>query len=129
MPIVPRRQVMKPGVAHRSNGETNFHGQKVPGFRFDGSGKSFQTASTDAIKNNGGSWFNIAHNTTSGVGQNAVEIAAEAIKLGGDWFGGYRKGQGPRNHGSKSNARKHASALIAKIPFPLAQYIARCFKP
>ena len=26
-------------------------GQKVPGFRFDGSGKSFQTASVDGIKN------------------------------------------------------------------------------
>ncbi len=30
---------------------------------------------------------------------------------------------------SKSNARKAASAQIAKIPFPLAQYIAQHFKP
>ena len=30
---------------------------------------------------------------------------------------------------SRSEARKHASAMIAKIPFPLAQYIARVFKP
>jgi hypothetical protein len=30
------------------------------------------------------------------------------------------------SHGEK---RKRASALIAKIPFPLAQHIARCFKP
>jgi hypothetical protein len=30
---------------------------------------------------------------------------------------------------SKSPARKAASAQIAKIPFPLAQYIARCFLP
>jgi site-specific DNA-cytosine methylase len=30
---------------------------------------------------------------------------------------------------SKSSARKAASAQIAKIPFPLAQHIARCFKP
>jgi hypothetical protein len=29
---------------------------------------------------------------------------------------------------SKSTQRKQASAEIAKIPFPLAQYIARCFK-
>ena len=67
---------------------------KVPGFRFDGSGGSFQTASVGvkvpgmnwsgsnkpgykaqafndtAIKNGGGSWFKIAHNTTSGKGQN-----------------------------------------------------------
>lgn len=33
-----------------------------------------------------------------------------------------------RKHGSKSKARKAASAEIAKIPFPLAQHIARCFK-
>jgi hypothetical protein len=30
---------------------------------------------------------------------------------------------------SKSPARKAASARIAKIPFPLAQYIAQVFKP
>ena len=38
----------------------------VGGFRFDGSGGSFQTASV----NDGGSWFAVAHNTTSGHGQN-----------------------------------------------------------
>jgi hypothetical protein len=156
---------------------------KVPGFRFDGSGGSFQTASVKAtgqnwnrytetgevsphwrmeglktnthgesIKNNGGSWFNVAHNTVSGRGQNPVHnghdeglkgpktkwrdngcrasnrmTATDEIKLGGDWFNGYRKGQGPRNHASKSSAR--ARAEIAKIPFPLAQHIARCFRP
>lgn len=75
-----------------------FKGSKVAGFRFDGSGKSFQSASVaetghksqgmnwsdqskrgqdftrlagnQATKNNGGSWFNVAHNTTSGKGQN-----------------------------------------------------------
>ena len=36
---------------------------------------------------------------------------------------------GAAQHGSKSNARKAASALIAKIPFPLSSHIARCFKP
>jgi hypothetical protein len=34
-----------------------------------------------------------------------------------------------RMHGSKSPQRKAASAAIAKIPFPLAQYVARSFKP
>src|SRR6185369_3220372 len=32
---------------------------KVPGFRFDGSGRSFQTASVEGLKNSGGSWLNI----------------------------------------------------------------------
>ena len=40
--------------------------------------------------------------------------------------GGY---PGTLKHGSKSSSRKAASALIAKIPFPLSSHIARCFKP
>jgi len=32
-------------------------------------------------------------------------------------------------YGSKSSARKAASALIAKIPFELARYIAKVYKP
>jgi hypothetical protein len=35
----------------------------------------------------------------------------------------------PRNYFSKSNARKAASAEIARIPFALASYIARAFRP
>lgn len=61
------------------------------------------------IKNGGGSWFNVAHNTYSGVGQNPVNCSEQ------------------RKHSSKSNSRKAASAQIAKIPLPLAQHIARCY--
>jgi hypothetical protein len=32
-------------------------------------------------------------------------------------------------HNSKSDSRKAASAMIAKIPFKLAKYIARIYKP
>jgi hypothetical protein len=32
-------------------------------------------------------------------------------------------------HGSASKSRKAASAQIAKIPLPLSQWIARCYKP
>lgn len=35
---------------------------------------------------------------------------------------------GAARHGSRSASRKAASAMIAKIPFPLAQHIARCFR-
>ena len=35
---------------------------------------------------------------------------------------------GAASHGSKSNSRKAATAQIAKIPYPLALYIARVFK-
>ena len=51
------------------------------------------------------------------------------VKLGGSWFHGYRKGQGPRNHGSNSKGRNAASAMIAKIPEPLSRHIARCYLP
>jgi hypothetical protein len=42
---------------------------------------------------------------------------------GPDWFDG-----GAAAHGSNSVKRKAASALIAKIPFPLAQHIAHSFR-
>jgi hypothetical protein len=74
---------------------------KVPGFRFDGSGKSFQSASVEHTKNTGGSWFNVAHNTTSGCGNNpdgrkgiphrtaghwTNPAEHEGVKQGGSWF-------------------------------------------
>ncbi len=50
----------------------------------------------------------------------------DGIKQGGEWWS---DNNGLRQFSSRSNARKQASALIAKIPFPLAQHIARVFKP
>ena len=43
---------------------------------------------------------------------------------GNKWFQ-----DGAAKYGSRSNSRKAASAMIAKIPFPLAQHIARCYYP
>lgn len=112
----------------------------------------------DGRKNDGGSWFNIAHNTDSGVGQNPVEriacglkvpgikfsevgfnVAAaqryranqtpDGIKQGGDWFGKGEDMPISRRTSSRSDSRKAASAMIAEIPFNLAQWIARVFKP
>ena len=60
---------------------------------------------------------------------------ATAIKVSVDWFGSYaeQKAAGTispgRLHGKGSPARKAASAQIAKIPFELASYIARVYKP
>jgi len=112
MPMVKQREVMKAGVTHRSDGSTNFHGHK----------------------NNGGSWFAIAHNTTSGHSQNARDqLIAEGRKHKDQ--DGYERNH-PSKFGwkkprtsSKSNARKAASAVIAKIPLPLSRYIASVFKP
>jgi hypothetical protein len=75
--------------------------RKVSGFRFDGeSHGSFQTAAVN-----------------------------EAIKNGGDWFSSGENCSLQRRQSSMGTSRKAASAHIAKIPFPLAQHIARCFLP
>lgn len=52
----------------------------------------------------------------------------DGIKQGGDWFNQSQRSIS-RQFSSKSKARKAASAAIAKIPFPLAQHIARVWKP
>lgn len=75
-------------------------GLKVPGFRFDGSGRSFQTASVEGVKMGSGGWFNDSDNP------NRISLIS-----------------------SKSPARKAASAKIAKIPAVLSEWIGRCYLP
>lgn len=72
-------------------------GRKLPGFRFDGSGKSFQSASVEGVKHHGS---------------------------GAVWFD-----TGPSALPSASPPRKMASAMIAKIPLPLARHIGAVFHP
>jgi hypothetical protein len=120
------------------------HGQ--PGYA-DGPGKCFRDS---AIKNDGGSWFNVAHNTTSGHGQNpdgrkttghvnrraghdhtrhlTNQAESDAVKQGGTWFHDSREHTLCR-HSSGSSARKAASAKISKIPFRLARHIAWYYYP
>ncbi len=87
-------------------------------------GGSFQSA---AVKNNGGSWFNIGSPGQTETNRNPVNGTkgfTTDLGRGHDWR------QDPCGRfNSKSNARKAASAQIAKIPFPLAQHIARVYKP
>lgn len=54
--------------------------------------------------------------------------AFNGLKCGGDWFNASQPSIS-RMTSSKSPARARAVANISKIPFPLAQYIARIFKP
>ena len=155
MPMTAARQVMKAGVTHRSDGATNFHGSKVPGFRFDGSGKSFQSASVEhtgvkapgmnwsdqtkrgqdftriagnhATKNAGGSWFNIGSPGQKVTNQNPVHKLSSGTKIGGDRLSDPESTC--RKRCSKSPGRKMASAMIAKIPLPLSRHIARTYLP
>ena len=80
-------------------------------------------------KNDGGSWFNVAHNTTSGHGQNPD--GRKVTKNGTGGYGGsFGWDDSPMRRGtSKGAARKAASAHIAKIPLPLSRWIAQAWYP
>lgn len=56
-------------------------------------------------------------------------VEETGTKQGGDWFDANCESSMSRLYGSKSPKRKAASAMIAKIPLPLAQWIARVYKP
>ena len=101
---------------------------KVNGFRFDGSGKTFQTASVKETgrKTQGMNWANRAlrgQDFTRVAGKQVAE-GRKAAGAGAVWFD-----QNLCSMSSKSSSRKAASAAIAKIPLPLAQHIARYWFP
>lgn len=127
----------KPGLDFTRLAGKHAEGLKVPGFRFDGSKKCFQQAAADGLKNDGGSWFNVGPRGEKGHNNNPArgQSIGEGIKQPG--IGGKRsngKGDawfqdGAARHGSKSNSRKAASAMIAKIPLPLCRHIAAVYRP
>lgn len=99
---------------------------KVPGFRFDGSGRSFQTASVEATgtKHDNSGWN--ANGTLVSSGR-MVRDGVKQHKSGRAWFADPDSISGSTS--SKSSARKAASAAIAKIPFVLARHVANVWKP
>lgn len=107
-------------------------GQKVPGFRFDGSGKSFQSASVNGFKGAGPKWDPA---TKSGAhGMKRWTNPAEGLKLKDQ--DGYERShpkffgwKSPRTSSANVSARKMASAMIAKIPLALSTHIARHYHP
>ncbi len=109
---------------------------KVPGFRFDGSGRSFQTASVEesGIKAPGMNWSDRTlrgQDFTRVAGKRAARDGIKQAGIGGERNNGkgdawFQDGAAP--HGSKSPARKAASAMIAKIPLPLSRHIAATYR-
>ena len=103
-------------------------GEKVPMnfHEFENTGKpgrSFQSVAVESKgvkQSQGGTWF--------GDYQAQKEELLNGTKCGGDWFNSEQVSLS-RLYSSKSPARKAASAMIAKIPFALAQYVAQSFKP
>jgi hypothetical protein len=114
-------------MRRNEDGEYTRMGLKGPGGDWFKDGRQGQDACAEGIKQHGSGpeWFDKALD----------ERRKEATKAGGDWFGPYaqQKANGTispgRLHGSRSDSRKAASALIAEIPFTLAEWIARCFTP
>ena len=111
-------------------------GAKNPGFRFDGSGRSFQSESVarhvDGVKVPS----DAGRRTTPGNGARFTSIEPAEGRKGaeGAWFNDKKRaGQGETGElsrsGSKSPARKAAAARIAKIPLPLSSWVARTYKP
>ena len=101
-------------------------GRKVPGFRFDGSGRSFQTASVEGMKH-GGDRFSDPSSPSRQGGQIKTKVIAEGRKgagAGAEWFDGNLCVKS-----SNSPARKLASTAIAKIPMPLARHIGKVYRP
>lgn len=115
---------------------------------------SGQKRNPDGTAHPQGSWFRIADSSQgdrgskvptegegrrAGIGKGArftsrdcgAESTSVKQSMGrGDWFSKEaRDGGASARYGSKSNARKAASAMIAKIPFPLSSYIARVHMP
>lgn len=104
-------QAKNPGAdwnRFRKQGDVSPHwrveaGNKVPGFRFDGSGRSFQSASVDGLKLKDADGYERLHPNAFG------------------W-------KSPRTTSGNVPARKQASAMIAKIPLPLARHIAAVYR-
>jgi hypothetical protein len=123
------------GAVERHNPD----GRKVPGIKLSEVGFNVAAAQRyrEGVKH-GGSWFNIGSPGQKVTGQNPDgrplktvghinQRESDAVKQHGSgpvWFD-----TGIAKHSSRSDSRKAASAMIAKIPFPLAQHIAKCFKP
>jgi hypothetical protein len=98
-------------------------GWRPPGHPDHVPGLAFNSHAERATKDTGGSWFNVAHNTTSGKGRNPDGRKQPGLS-GPACFD-----HGAASHSSKSKSRKFASAMIAKIPLVLSRHIARTYKP
>lgn len=96
-------------------------------------GLAFNGHAERAIKNDGGSWFNIGSPGQKVTNRNPVHAGTKGEA--GGWFNdNKRSGKDSSTgilsrSGSKSSVRRAASAAIARIPDALSQHIAHTFYP
>jgi hypothetical protein len=108
---------------------------KVPSFRFDGSGKSFQSASVRRTDVGKGARFTSRDCGVEGRKRPGISFREEGFNctLARQLAPTLKRGavklseEDRRQH--LSSARKAASAKIAKIPLALGSHIARVYKP
>jgi hypothetical protein len=149
---------LMPKTFHLKNPGRNFHYPEkygIPSPSFHGHDGEQAIVRAEHIKNEGGSWFAIGSPGQTDVGRNPVKegrkvpgirlsdvgfnVAAaqrfrEGVKAEADGKGGYGgsfgwDGSPMRRGNSKSDSRKAASAMIAKIPLALSSHIARVYHP
>jgi hypothetical protein len=105
------------------------NGRKGPGGDWFENGRQGQDACAEGLK------VPMNFHEFEKTGKPGRSFQSVAVEEGGKGFAtGLGKGhdwrQDPSGRfNSKSDSRKAASAQIAKIPFPLAQHIAKVFKP
>jgi len=130
MPIANRRR-MKAAFTHRPNDAPllDFRAYKSLGMNWSDRTKRGQDFTRVAGQQAGikgiphkpvGHWTNPEENGTKQAGISGIRDNGKGDK----WFQ-----DGAAKHGSKSSARKAASAMIAKIPLVLARHIAAYWKP
>ncbi len=115
------------GADHETRGvKVPYHTlNKVPGKQSVGFNVMAVRQMKEAVKNNGnGTWFGKSHGVEDPSQPGNPRNGIKQHGSGPEWFD-----NGIAALSSSGNARKNASAMIAKIPFPLAQHIARVFKP
>jgi len=106
-----------------------------------GFGQSAKLQMREDVKVSGLNWaaYGTPGYKSKGFNVTAAQNYRDGIKNAnggpGGWFGSYaeQKARGTispgRMFGSKSDSRKAASAMIAKIPLTLSRHIARTFRP
>lgn len=108
---------------------------KVPSFRFDGSGKSFQSESVRRTDVGKGARFTSRDCGVEGIKRPGIKLAevgfnvsmAREVAAGLKGAKYERTAEDKRQHIGVN--RKAASAMIAKIPLPLSRHIAATFRP
>lgn len=134
---LPLESVKAPGMnwsdQSNPNNRRSFteNGGKNPGFRFNGSGKSFQSESVQrhvkgvkvaSVSGRSPAPGNGARFTSRDCGVEAAE-GRKGADAGAEWFDANLCALP-----SRSSRRKAASAKVAKIPFALSAWIARTYK-